>query len=167
MDEISSKSHDYLDELLAKSSEFARTVAEEIGKLPTGTERRKVVLLLLASALTHYRAINFLLDDGRYIASALALVRSVADASFRAIWIARLATDDEFSAAWNSDDPKKWPNPRKVTELLQAEFNQVLLTNSTESSKIGGICLDSFTLGLLNYEVSRDITHKAIPTQSR
>jgi hypothetical protein len=123
MAEASSDITEYFDELLKKSSEFAVIVAEEIGNLSANTERRKVAILLLASALSHYRAINFLLDDGRNIESASALVRSVADASFRAIWIAKIASDKEVFAAFESDDAK-WPNPKKITECLQSLLNQ-------------------------------------------
>ena len=125
-EQLTSSQH-YFDALLELSSQFAKTVRNEVKQLPVDTERMKLAVLLLASALTHHGAINLLLDDGRYAASALALTRSVADAAFRAIWIAKFATDDEVSLALkSSDDPKlfKWPNPRTVTELIQAKFKQ-------------------------------------------
>jgi hypothetical protein len=83
--------------------------------------RKLLCVFLLAIALNHYRTINFLLTDGRYVASAKVLIRSVADASFRSIWISNFATDEKIFEAISSDN-LKWPAPRDVTELLQKKL---------------------------------------------
>jgi len=114
---------DNFNRLIGKSCLFADTVEEGIGSLPDKTERQKVSILLVRAALSHYRAIPLLLADDIYLTSALALARCVMDASFRAIWSAQLATDDDLSEAWNGR--KKWPPPPKVANHFEIKLSQL------------------------------------------
>jgi hypothetical protein len=115
---------DNFNRLIGRSYLFAETVEKGIGRLPDKTERQRISSLLVRAALSHYRAIPLLLADDIYLISALALARSVMDASFRAIWTAQIATDDELSAVLNN--PRKWPGPPIVARRLEIKLNQKL-----------------------------------------
>lgn len=111
-----------LDKLLDASRSFTSTVTTALGKLSPTTERENGAYQLLVVSLNHYRCINSLLEDDRFITSALALRRIVMDSSFRSVWISRFASDAKVSKALNSD--KAMPPPKKVAKLLQEHWKQ-------------------------------------------
>jgi len=111
-----------LDKLLDASRSFASTVTAALGKLSPTTEREKGAYQLLVVSLNHYRCINSLFEDDRFITSALALRRIIMDTSFRSVWISRFASETKVSKALNSD--KAMPPPKKVAKLLQEHWKE-------------------------------------------
>jgi hypothetical protein len=110
-----------LDTAISECGEFERLVSMELLNLPMDTTRRRLAFLFILIARDHFKAIIHLLDDGEFRHSAFALVRPVADASFRAIWLAHFASDDEVALAASNQDAE-YPNPKKVVALMKQKF---------------------------------------------
>jgi hypothetical protein len=129
------------DVAIKECETFKDLVVLELGSLTIDSKRKRLAILFLAIALDHFRAIIHLLDDGRYVTSAFALVRPLMDAAFRSIWIAHIATDDEILEA-ESNTEAKYPNPRKVCQLMQIKFgdetDELVHTISKDWKRLSG-----------------------------
>jgi hypothetical protein len=110
-----------LDTALRECSEFERLVGMELLNIPMDSTRQRLAFLFILIARDHFKAIIHLLDDGEFRHSAFALVRPVADASFRAIWLAHFATDDEVAFA-AANQNAEYPSPKKVASLMKHKF---------------------------------------------
>ena len=107
-----------LDTAIRGCGEFERLVSMELLNIPMDSTRRRLAFLFILIARDHFKAIIHLMDDGEFRHSAFALVRPVADASFRAIWLAHFASDDEVAFAASNQDAV-YPNPKKVVALMK------------------------------------------------
>jgi hypothetical protein len=110
-----------LELAIIECSEFERLVSMEMLNFSIDTKRQQLSFLFILTARDHFKAIIHLLDDGEFRHSAFALVRPIADASFRAIWIAHFASDDEITQAASNPDTK-YLGPKKVAALMKQKF---------------------------------------------
>lgn len=115
------QSNETFDRALEECEKFKNALVTELGGMPIASERSRLASLFLCIALDHFRSITHLLDDGRYVASAFALVRPVAEACFRSVWVAQFASDDEIKAKLKNEK-SEYPSMKKVSHLIVKRF---------------------------------------------
>jgi hypothetical protein len=95
-----------LDDICTRGAEI-RTRLREFLARPTYTTDTRTVLVIGAAdqALEHHEAI-WRLRESKLNGSALAMIRLVYDAMFRALWINAVATDEQVELA--GDDELNW-----------------------------------------------------------
>jgi hypothetical protein len=117
----SRSAEDSLEKAIHECGRFERLITAELFNIPIDNARRNLSFLYILTARDHFKAIIHLLDDGEFRHSAFALVRPVAEAAFRAIWIAHFATDEEIAVVRKSDKAKI-PSPKHVAALMKDKF---------------------------------------------
>jgi hypothetical protein len=88
-----------------------------------GEDTKNVVLAAYVDiALEHHKAI-WLLSESGLNGSALALVRPILDAYFRALWVNKVASAEEIEQVWR-DDPKLKLHISKMRAAIQKAYFQ-------------------------------------------
>ncbi|MGA7156469.1 MAG: hypothetical protein WBY53_06470 [Acidobacteriaceae bacterium] len=121
MDELPNY-EEMLEVAIQESKLFEQMVTAELCNLPIDTVRRQLSFLLVLTALQHYRAVIHLLDDGEHRYSAFALVRPIADAAMRAVWLAQFATDDQVMAANSDHSANMFPSSNEIARLIEQKW---------------------------------------------
>jgi hypothetical protein len=114
------QANEMFDRALEECERFKGVIVTELGRMPIASERSRLASLFFCTALDHFRSITHLLDDGRYVVSAFALVRPVADASFRSVWISQFASDDEIRAGFEKN--KDYRSLKRIALLMKKRF---------------------------------------------
>jgi hypothetical protein len=121
MDELPNY-EEMLEVAIQETKLFEQMVTAEMLNLPMDTVRRQLSFLFVLTALQHYRAVIHLLDDGAHRFSAFALVRPIADAAMRAVWLAQFATDAEVVKAKSDLGANVFPPSKMIARLIEEKF---------------------------------------------
>jgi hypothetical protein len=123
MDELPNY-EEMLEVAIQETKLFEQMVTAEILNLPIDTVRHRLSFLFVLTALQHYRAVIHLLDDGEHRYSAFALVRPIADAAMRAVWLAQFATDAEVVVGNSDQGANVFPPPKMIARLIEEKFGR-------------------------------------------
>lgn len=109
------------DQALAAASHEARALGETLhGKALKSDTRSRVALGCFAVAQQHHSGIIILLSPPSPLqASAFSLLRPLAEATFRAFWVARCASDDKIENLL-TESKKQIDTATIVRELIEA-----------------------------------------------
>ena len=107
---------------LDRAAEMSGFIQNTIPQRFTGDTENVLVGALFSLLMEHHRAIPHLLGIGSFDGSALALVRPVVDAAYRAHWIYACAKPDDLQRISNGDS-SVYPRYPQIADAVEAQVD--------------------------------------------